>query len=121
MCPHRASCGSASVLRPPQGRTLWVTVRAMSTFDDVCSAVEAAMAETDTPGAAVGVLQNGDEQVRRFGITSVGNPLEVTPDTLFQIGSITKTFTGTAAMRLVERGALDLDAPVRTYLPALEL
>src|SRR5262249_27696962 len=49
------------------------------------------------------------------------NPLDVTPDTLFQIGSITKTFTGTAAMRLVGRGDLGLDAPVRTYLPGLTL
>jgi CubicO group peptidase (beta-lactamase class C family) len=38
-------------------------------------------------------------------------------DTLFRIGSITKTFTGTTVMRLVEQGTLDLDTPVRTYLP----
>jgi CubicO group peptidase (beta-lactamase class C family) len=79
------------------------------------------MDETQTPGVAVGLLHEGDEQVAGFGVTSLENPLEVTPDTLFQIGSITKTFTGTAAMRLVERGELDLDAPVRTYLPELRL
>ncbi len=38
-------------------------------------------------------------------------------DTLFQVGSVTKTYTGTAVMRLVERGALDQEAPVRAYLP----
>src|SRR5215208_2444516 len=119
----RVSGFPLAVPPPPslQARTLSVSVRAMSTFDDVCSAVEAAMAETETPGAAVGVLEDGDEQVRGFGITSVENPLEVTPDTLFQIGSITKTFTGTVAMVLVERGELDLDAPVRRYLPELRL
>jgi len=90
-------------------------------FDRVCEAVRASMEETQTPGVAVGLLHEGEEQVAGFGVTSTENPLEVTPDTLFQIGSITKTFTGTAAMRLVERGELDLDAPVRTYLPALEL
>jgi CubicO group peptidase (beta-lactamase class C family) len=47
--------------------------------------------------------------------------LEVTPETLFQIGSTTKTLTGTAIMALVERGMLDLDEPVRTYLPDLRL
>jgi CubicO group peptidase (beta-lactamase class C family) len=93
----------------------------MSAFEDVCAAVEAAMAETDTPGVAVSVLTGGVEQAAGFGVTSVENPLEVTPDTLFQIGSITKTFTGTAAMILVERGELDLDAPLRTYLPELRL
>ena len=54
-------------------------------------------------------------------MTSVENPLEVSPETLFQIGSTTKTLTGTAIMALVERGMLDLDEPVRTYLPSLRL
>jgi len=93
----------------------------VSAFEDVCAAVDAAMAETKTPGVAVGVLTDDHEHVAGFGVTSVENPLEVTPDTLFQIGSITKTFTGTAAMILVERGELDLDAPLRTYLPELKL
>jgi len=90
-------------------------------FDRVCDAVRAAMEQTQTPGVAVGLLHEGEEHVAGFGVTSTENPLEVTPDTLFQIGSITKTFTGTAAMRLAERGDLDLDAPVRTYLPELKL
>ena len=41
--------------------------------------------------------------------------------TLFQTGSITKTYTATLMMRLVERGQVDLDAPVRRYLPDLAL
>lgn len=79
------------------------------------------MAETATPGVAVAMLREGEEHAAGFGVTSVENPLEVTPDTLFQIGSITKTFTGTTVMVLVERGDLDLDAPLRTYLPELAL
>jgi CubicO group peptidase (beta-lactamase class C family) len=90
-------------------------------FDRVCDAVRASMEETQTPGVAVGLLHEGEEHVVGFGVTSTENPLGVTPDTLFQIGSITKTLTGTAAMRLVERGELDLDAPVRSYLPGLKL
>jgi CubicO group peptidase (beta-lactamase class C family) len=90
-------------------------------FEQVCDAIRASMEETQTPGAAVGLLHEGEEHVAGFGVTSLENPLDVTPDTLFQIGSITKTFTGTAAMRLVERGELDLDAPVRSYLPELKL
>ena len=41
----------------------------------------------------------------------------MTDDTLFQIGSISKTFTGTAMMRLVEQGKVELSAPLRRYLP----
>ena len=73
------------------------------------------------PGVAVGVLQDGDEWHEGFGVTSVENPLEVTPETLFQIGSISKTFTGTAVLYLVADGLLELDRPVRAYLPDLEL
>src|SRR4051794_11478909 len=79
------------------------------------------MADTATPGVAIGMLHEGEEHVCGYGVTSVENPLPVDGDTLFQIGSITKTFTGTAAMILVERGLLDLDAPLRTYLPELKL
>ena len=56
-----------------------------------------------------------------FGVTNVDSPLDVTDETLFQIGSITKTFTGTAIMRLVEQGELDLDATVRSYVPDFEV
>jgi CubicO group peptidase (beta-lactamase class C family) len=93
----------------------------VTVFGDVCAAIQEQMAETATPGVAVAILQEGEEHAAGFGVTSTENPLEVTPDTLFQIGSITKTFTGTVAMVLVERGELDLDAPLRTYLPELEL
>src|SRR5512136_1989104 len=83
--------------------------------------VTEAMQRLHVPGVAVGVLHNGREQVAGFGVTSVENPLPVNADTLFQIGSITKTFVGTAAMRLVEMGKLGLDVPVRVYLPDLRL
>ena len=93
----------------------------MTLFEDVYAAVEAAVEETATPGTAIGLVHDGEEHAAGIGVTSVENPLEVTPETLFQIGSITKTVTGTVAMILVERGELDIDAPVRRYLPKLAL
>src|SRR5260370_734986 len=90
-------------------------------FEAIVDAVRGAMEETETPGAAVGMWHRGEEHVAGLGVTSVENPLDVTADTLFQIGSITKTFTATTAMALVEQGKLDLDSPVRTYLPELRL
>jgi CubicO group peptidase (beta-lactamase class C family) len=88
---------------------------------DVFEAVQAAREEHGVPGVVVGVLDNGVERHEGYGVTSVENPLEVTPDTRFQTGSITKTFTGTAACELVACGALELDRPVREYLPELAL
>jgi CubicO group peptidase (beta-lactamase class C family) len=69
------------------------------------------------PGGVVGVLHGGEEQVSAFGVTNIDHPLPVTDGTLFQIGSISKTYTATAIMRLAEMGKLNLDAAVRTYLP----
>lgn len=88
---------------------------------DLFAAVDAARKQHQVPGVAVGVLADGEERHEGFGVTSVDNPLEVTPDTRFQVGSISKTFTGTAAMYLVADGKLDLDRPVREYVPELEL
>jgi CubicO group peptidase (beta-lactamase class C family) len=83
--------------------------------------VKSLMEQFAVPGVAVGLRHGEDEEVAGFGVTSVENPLDVDGDTLVQIGSITKTFTATAAVRLAEDGRLDLDEPVRTYLPELRL
>ncbi len=83
--------------------------------------IEEARTRLHIPGAALGILQHGDIYAAGFGVTSVENPLPVDADTLFQIGSVSKTFCGTTAMRLVEMDKLDLDAPIRTYLPDLKL
>jgi CubicO group peptidase (beta-lactamase class C family) len=79
--------------------------------------VQAAMHEYGIPGVALGLLHQGTGYIRGYGVTNVDSPQQVDGDTLFRIGSTTKTFTGTAVMRLVEQGKVDLDATVQTYLP----
>lgn len=90
-------------------------------FRELDAKIEAAMADNDIPGVAVGVLYQGHEHLRGFGVTNRDYPLPVDENTLFRIGSITKTVTATTVMHLVEQGLLDLDVPVRTYLPGLQL
>ncbi|HVA59217.1 MAG TPA: serine hydrolase domain-containing protein [Mycobacteriales bacterium] len=83
--------------------------------------LDAGMAAHAVPGVAVGIL-NGDAQiVVTAGVTHVDAPVRVDDATLFQIGSTTKTLTATVVMRLVERGQLELDAPVHRYVPELDL
>lgn len=77
--------------------------------------------ELEVPGVAAGVFLDGTEIYAFHGVTSVENPLPVDEHTLFQFGSTGKTFTATAVLRLVEEGRVDLDAPVRTYVPELRL
>ncbi len=94
-----------------------IAADAADSFAELGAFVAGRMADLKVPGAAVGVIAGGEEFAAGFGVTSVDHPLPVDAETLFQIGSITKTYTGTALMRLVEEGRLDLEAPVRTYLP----
>lgn len=79
------------------------------------------MAATPTVGFAIAIVQ-GDEvrYARGFGMTSVEEGgVPVTPQTLFCIGSVTKTLTAAAIMRLIDRGVLDLDTAVSRYVPWL--
>jgi CubicO group peptidase (beta-lactamase class C family) len=73
------------------------------------------------PGLAVGVWADGRETYACHGVTSVENPLPVDQDTLFHLGSVTKTYTATTLMRLVADGRVELHAPVRRYVPELRL
>ncbi len=90
-------------------------------FRKLSQKVVAEMKRLSIPGVAIGVWHKGREHSDGFGITSVENPLPVTSDTLFQVGSISKTFTGTLIMQLAEQGKVNLDAPVRTYIKDLKL
>ena len=78
--------------------------------------IEAERLRAGVPGCAVVVVRRGDVVfIDGFGRRHVGNDLPVTPQTLFPIGSSTKTFT--AALL----AGLDLDAPIRSYLPDFAL
>jgi CubicO group peptidase (beta-lactamase class C family) len=93
----------------------------VSRFETLSETARESLERFGVPGAAIGIEHDGAEAVAGSGVTSLENPLDVDAGTLFQIGSITKTVTGTIAMQLVEQGELDLDAPVRRYLPELRL
>jgi CubicO group peptidase (beta-lactamase class C family) len=90
-------------------------------LDTLAEFVAATAAELGIPGVAVGIWADGRESYACHGVTSIDNPLSVDRDTLFELGSVTKTYTATALMRLVADGRVDLDAPVRRYLPELVL
>ncbi len=90
-------------------------------FNAVCEAARQQMLKLNVPGMAIGLLHNGTENYIGFGVTSIDNPVAVTPDTMFQAGSITKTVLASAVMRMVEEKKLDLDAPIRAYIPGFAL
>ena len=69
------------------------------------------------PGASLAILDDGEVAEAAYGVLNIRTGVEATTDSLFQIGSITKVWTATLVMQLVDEGLLDLDAPVVTYLP----
>jgi len=85
-------------------------------FRKIAQKIVSEMKRLQVPGVSIGVWHKGREYSAGFGVTSMEHPLPVTVDTLFQTGSISKTFTGTVMMMLVEQGKVDLDEPVKKYI-----
>lgn len=83
---------------------------------------ETAMEQLGVPGLAVTVVR-GNEVIytAAFGERDPQRHLPVTPDTIFYIASCTKSFVAMAMLSLVEEGKVDLDAPVKRYLPRFAL
>ncbi len=76
--------------------------------------------EGDRPGAAVGVVWNGEVVHRAgYGTAHLDHTIPITPGTVFDIASISKQFGAMAALLLESEGGLDLDADVRGYVPEL--
>ncbi|MEQ9462728.1 MAG: serine hydrolase domain-containing protein [Haliea sp.] len=70
-------------------------------------------------GASLAILHGGVLETAASGVLSRETLVPVTADSLFQVGSITKVFTATLVMQLVDEGLVDLDQTVQTYLPQL--
>ena len=79
--------------------------------------IDSAMPSSGVPGLAYAVVVDGEiTSVGARGVLRIGGDAEVTPDTPFVIGSISKSFTALAVMQLVEAGKIDLDNEVSHYL-----
>ena len=80
---------------------------------------ESQMAYRGQPGLAIGIVHDQDlVWTRGFGQADRERGIPATPETLFRIASITKTFTATAIMQLRDQGKLQLDDPVAKHLPS---
>ena len=72
------------------------------------------------PGASLLVIHHGEPVVwRPYGFADLETNIPATPSTNYRLASVTKQFTATAILRLVESGKLSLDDPVKRWLPSL--
>jgi CubicO group peptidase (beta-lactamase class C family) len=73
--------------------------------------------EFAVPGVAVALIQKGEVAwARGYGFANVATAKPITPETVFNVGSLSKMATAWGVMRLVEEGKVDLDRPVDSYL-----
>jgi serine beta-lactamase-like protein LACTB, mitochondrial len=83
------------------------------------AAVSKFMSATHVPGISIAVVEDGElGWATGFGFADLENNVPASEHTLFRLASISKSLSATAAMELVERGKLDLDAPVQKYCRA---
>lgn len=104
------------ILIPALAALLSVTAHADS-LDDLAGAE---LKLRGIPGMSIAVVRNGRvEAVRGYGFADLEHKTPATPDTVYQLASVTKQFTASAVMLLVEEGRIGLDDPIRRHLPNL--
>src|SRR6266487_2045766 len=77
--------------------------------------------EANVPGAALGIWSDGEEILAAHGVLNAATQVPVTTGSVFQVGSITKIWTATMIMQLVDEGLLSLDTTVSEVLPGARL
>jgi len=81
--------------------------------------VKSYVSEHHIPGLSIAVVQEGRVVLTEgYGLADIENNAQAGADTVYRIASLSKSITATAAMKLVETGKIDLDAPIQKYCPA---
>jgi D-alanyl-D-alanine carboxypeptidase len=107
-----ATLGAAA---PPNGPPADGTAQRVPRVDAL---VQQAMDQQKIPGLSLAVIQNGRVDLAKgYGLANVEHQVPATPETVYQLQSITKSFTATGIMLLVEEGKLGLDDKVSQHLP----
>ncbi|MEP7272439.1 MAG: serine hydrolase domain-containing protein [Acidobacteriota bacterium] len=113
-----ALAGTVPLLRLVRSKQ---TSTAEASFADLERVVLSELSETNTPGAAIGIVR-GDRLVfaRGFGVANIETGEPVRPEMLFRLGSTTKMFTAAGLLKLVEARKIDLDSPIGKYAKGLD-
>ena len=105
---------SASTFGPPPNAPL--SLEKLSRIDEF---LNDQVAQGEIPGAIVLIQRHGKPvYFKWFGKRDVDAGIDMTPDAIFPLHSLTKTVTSFAAMMLVDRGKIRLDDPVSKYIPS---
>src|SRR5581483_4076508 len=95
--------------------TLAATAARAEALDDLFARYKA-----DTPGCAIGVARSGQPPILRgYGSADLEHNVPITPDTIFEAGSVSKQFAAAAVLTLVADGKIALGDDIRKYLPEM--
>ena len=83
------------------------------------AAIEGVLSDLSIPGAIVGVSGPDGDYVRAFGVADKASGAPMRTDMYIRIGSLTKTFTITALLMLIDQGRLSLDDPIAKFIPGV--
>ena len=76
------------------------------------------MRKRNYPAISVGLVHQGELiYAKGFGFADIEGSIPATPDTVYSVASLPKPFTSVAIMQLVERGIIELDAPIFPIIP----
>ncbi len=114
------SWASADLAQSTPAQQAAQTVQTVQIRAAVDAAIRPLMAEHDVPGMAVAVTVNGQAMFFQYGVASSASKTPVSETTLFEIGSISKTFTATMATYAQVLGKLSMDDHPSRYMPALK-
>ena len=118
-------------MRAPRGRSLHrlplvlllvvgvISAAAPARADTIDDYITGEMAKRRIPGLALAVVRNGAvSKLQGYGVANLEHDVPATPSTVFELASLTKQFTASAIMLLVEDGKARLDDPITAHLPS---
>lgn len=95
-------------------------VKPAQSLDELRQQIQKVLTDTKTPGVSVAIVhRDGIEWLGGVGKADVARNVDVTPETLFRIGSTSKAFASLSILKLANEGKLSLDDPIKKYVPEL--
>ncbi|MFI8458627.1 serine hydrolase domain-containing protein [Kitasatospora sp. NPDC085464] len=116
LSPSASAGGGASGSSSASGAVVPITPAVAAQLD---ATIKQVMSQVNIPGVIVGYTTPNDTYVRSFGVADKVADTPMSPDLYMRIGSVTKTFTTTGVLRLVDQGKVGLDDPISKYIPGV--
>ena len=121
MLLRTAICAAVLLLCHPQAAFAQDAVTSATAEQDLASRIDASIApyfKADAPGATVIVVKDGKSVLRKaYGMADTAKGVSMRPEMALRLGSITKQFTSTAILMLLDEGKLSLDDDITKHLP----